>query len=91
MCRHLQLPHHHPQHIHMHISICVASRVAGRVQALPVLGRRYKKLPHYHLMQQVHLDGIPEAEAGWGPAPGQPAFSAGQLAKARTLNPMFWR
>ncbi len=56
-----------------------------------VLGRRYKKLPHYHLMQQVHLDGIPEAEAGWGPAPGQAAFSAAQLAKARTLNPMFWR
>ena len=52
---------------------------------------RYMRLPHYHLMQQVHLDGIPEAEAGWGPAPGGAAFSAVQLAKARTLNPMFWR
>lgn len=90
MCRHLRLPHHHPRHIHMHILVPLAGLQAG-FRVFRVLGRRYKKLPHYHLMQQVHLDGIPEAEAGWGPAPGQAAFSAGQLAKARTLNPMFWR
>lgn len=53
--------------------------------------RRYLALPHYHLMQQVHLDAIPEAEAHWGPAPGQPAFTSDMLAKAQTLNPMFWR
>lgn len=48
-------------------------------------------MPHYHLMQQVHMDHIPEAEHDWGPAPGKHAYTPGMLAKLRTLNPMFWR
>lgn len=54
-------------------------------------GRRFDNMPHYHLMQQVHMDHIPEAEHDWGPAPGEHAYTPGMLAKLRTLNPMFWR
>lgn len=52
---------------------------------------RLKHLPHYSLMNRVHVLGQAAADLTWRAAGRTPMFTREMLLKVRLLIPMFWR